>query len=123
MNRIFTIIIGSIFLVGLVGFAYNFTPNTAVAPGTPIPSAPAETGTTPLPSSTDVSVYVSENISTLSTEPEVLGGTFFVTAIASANGSGVVSYEDGHNAYTADFTYSMATDGSVSIDSFVVRPL
>jgi hypothetical protein len=53
--------------------------------------------------------------------PEVLGGTFYVTAIEATDGSGTVSYEDGHNAYTADFTYSFRADGSVSVDSFTVR--
>ena len=66
--------------------------------------------------------YIADNISALSTAPEVLGGTFYVTSIEAKEGSGVVSYEDGHNAYTADFTYSMNASGSFSVDSFVVRP-
>lgn len=66
--------------------------------------------------------YIADNISTLSTAPEVLGGTFYVTSIEAKDGSGVVSYEDGHNAYTADFTYSTNDSGSFSVDSFVVRP-
>lgn len=66
--------------------------------------------------------YVAENISRLSPEPEVLGGTYYVTAIEVTDGSGTVSYEDGHNAHTADFTYTQKADGSVSIDSFVIRP-
>ena len=66
--------------------------------------------------------YIADNISTLSTKPEQLGGTFYVTRIEAKNGSGVVSYEDGHNAYTADFTYSLSASGSFSVDSFVVRP-
>lgn len=68
----------------------------------------------------NVEQYVTENISTLSTEPEVLGGTFYVTSIEAMDGKGAVSYEDGHNAYTADFTYSI-TEGTVSIDSFDIR--
>lgn len=66
--------------------------------------------------------YIAENISRLSPEPEVLGGTYYVTAIEAQNGSGTVSYEDGHNAYTADFTYTETGDGTVSVDSFVIRP-
>ncbi|HWH16570.1 MAG TPA: hypothetical protein VNU25_03235 [Candidatus Paceibacterota bacterium] len=73
------------------------------------------------PSSESVEAYVAANISTLSTMPEVLGGTFYVTAIEAADGRGTVSYEDGHNAYTADFTYSFRSDGTVSIDSFTVK--
>lgn len=66
--------------------------------------------------------YVRQNISELSPEPEVLGGTYYVTEIEAANGKGVVSYEDGHVAYTADFTYSIEpTNGAITINSFVVR--
>jgi len=65
--------------------------------------------------------YIAENISRLSPEPEVLGGTYYVTAIEAANGAGTVSYEDGHNAYTADFTYTQNADGTVSVTSFVIR--
>lgn len=75
----------------------------------------------PVPSGESVEAYVAANISSLSSMPEVLGGTFYVTAIEAANGKGTVSYEDGHNAYTADFSYSFREDGSVSVDSFVVR--
>jgi hypothetical protein len=65
--------------------------------------------------------YVTQNISTLSPEPEVLGGTFHVTAIEAADGAGVVEYEDGHNAYTADFTYTMSDTEGIEITSFRVR--
>lgn len=66
--------------------------------------------------------YVRQNISELSPEPEVLGGTFYVTEIEAGNGKGVVSYEDGHNAYTADFTYTIEPEhGAITINSFVVR--
>lgn len=75
----------------------------------------------PVQSGESVEAYVAANISSLSSMPEVLGGTFYVTAIEAAGGSGTVSYEDGHNAYTADFTYSFRADGSVSVDSFTVR--
>lgn len=69
--------------------------------------------------SPDIEQYVRDNISTLSPEPEVLGGTYYVTSIEAKDGNGVVSYEDGHNAYTADFTYTI---NPLSIDSFVIRP-
>lgn len=65
--------------------------------------------------------YVTQNISTLSPEKEVLGGTFYVTSIQAADGQGVVSYEDGHNAYTADFTYMMSDREGIQITSFRVR--
>ncbi|MDQ3014548.1 MAG: hypothetical protein M3Q73_01645 [bacterium] len=69
----------------------------------------------------DASAYIRANISKLSTEPEVLGGTFYVTNVVAASGRGVVGYEDGHNAYTADFTYERNAQGSVNITSFTVR--
>lgn len=65
--------------------------------------------------------YVRANISTLSPEPEVLGGTFYVTDVEARGGAGTVSYEDGHNAFTADFTYSVDASGIVSVTSFTVR--
>lgn len=69
--------------------------------------------------------YVRLNISELSYTagtPEVLGGKFFVTEIEAQEGKGVVSYEDGHNGYTADFTYSSVGErGSIMIESFKVR--
>lgn len=71
-----------------------------------------------------VEAYVSSIISDLSNEagkPEALGGTFYVTDIAANDGKGVVSYEDGHNAYTADFTYSIDVNGRINVNSFTVR--
>jgi hypothetical protein len=68
--------------------------------------------------------YIKLNISELSTQagyPEVLGGKFFVTEILAAEGSGLVRYEDGHNAYTANFTYSIAENGAITINSFEVN--
>ncbi|HEX5774531.1 MAG TPA: hypothetical protein VFY28_01035 [Candidatus Paceibacterota bacterium] len=75
-------------------------------------------------SETQVSIedYVRTHISELSPEEAVLGGTFYVTAIEASNGTGVVSYEDGHIAFTADFTYETATDGMPAVTSFVIRP-
>lgn len=72
-------------------------------------------------SSLTIEEYVSQNISTLSTTPEVLGGKFFVTKIEAHGGVGTVSYEDGHNAYTADFTYSVDAQGNPTVQTFVVR--
>lgn len=69
----------------------------------------------------DIDTYIRLHISDLSTVPEVLGGTFFVTDIHSSDGSGVVQYEDGHNAYVADFSYSADPNGGYSVTSFVVR--
>jgi hypothetical protein len=72
-------------------------------------------------SSESVEAYVRQNISELSPEKEVLGGTFYVTAVEAAGGKGTVSYEDGHNAYTADFTYETDAEGNPRVLSFTVR--
>lgn len=66
--------------------------------------------------------YVTENISALSPEPAVLGGTFYVTEIEAEGGKGVVYYEDGHIALVADFNYTIDEEhGGISITSFTVR--
>lgn len=68
----------------------------------------------------EVEAYVRDNISALSPVKEQLGGTFYVTSLTLTDGAGVVSYEDGHNAYTADFSYSSSPAGVVVTD-FVIR--
>jgi hypothetical protein len=65
--------------------------------------------------------YVKQNISSLSPEKEVLGGTFYVTNIEAQEGTGTVKYEDGHVAYIADFTYTIEENGIVNITSFKTR--
>jgi hypothetical protein len=67
-----------------------------------------------------VTSYISKNISALSPEKEVLGGTFYVTNITFDAGTGTVEYEDGHNAYTARFSYEFSDTGRVSITSFEI---
>lgn len=64
--------------------------------------------------------YFNENLSALSPEKEVLGGRFHVTDVKMDDGEGTVSYEDGHNAYVADFGYVVKGDG-VSIETFKLR--
>ena len=68
-----------------------------------------------------VESYVSQNISELSPVKEVLGGKFYVTQVEVLDGRGVVSYEDGHMAYTADFSYTSSDRTGHTITSFVVR--
>lgn len=65
--------------------------------------------------------YVKLHISELSPVKESLGGTFYVTDIQANEGVGDVHYEDGHNAYVADFTYSMSDREGIDIHSFAVR--
>ncbi|MBU1292862.1 hypothetical protein KJ819_02210 [Patescibacteria group bacterium] len=69
----------------------------------------------------DIESYVKTSISELSPTKEQVGGTFFVTKIETSGGTGVVEYEDGHNAYTADFTYTISEEGKSEITSFIVR--
>ncbi len=125
MNHTTQTILGTLIVIGFVmGALFLYERSTreqAELDTPPVPEVPAEV--IPEQTSTEsIEEYVRNNISTLSTEPEVLGGTFYVTSIEATNGSGVVSYEDGHNAYTADFTYSTNESGAISVDSFVVRP-
>ena len=71
---------------------------------------------------TAVEEHIKENISALSPEAEVLGGTFYVTEIRfTGNNSGVVEYEDGHIALVADFTYSFGADANPRITISNVR--
>lgn len=52
--------------------------------------------------------YLNENLSTLSPEPEVSGGKFFVTDLEFVDDTEVlVTYEDGHNMYRAEFVYEI----------------
>ncbi|MEX2437433.1 MAG: hypothetical protein WD509_02560 [Candidatus Paceibacterota bacterium] len=69
-----------------------------------------------------VSGYIEENISDLSLEEEVLGGTFYVTNIKfSGTNSGTIEYEDGHIALVADFEYSFNEERDIEVDLFNVR--
>lgn len=101
----------TIVLVTIAAVAYMWWPSLSIAPNSAQPSnhrlMPIED-------------YVSQNISTLSPQKEILGGTFYVTHIEAANGVGRVSYEDGHVGYTADFTYT-TTDRGHDITSFDIR--
>lgn len=65
--------------------------------------------------------FVRENIGRISPVAPSLGGTFYVTSLEARNGSGVVSYEDGHMAYTADFSYTVSAGGVPRISTFTVR--
>lgn len=103
-------------IVGIAAYAVatrETEPEQAIQP-TPEPVVVPE-------DTASVEAYVRENISSLSPEPEVLGGTFYVTAFDAENGSGTVSYEDGHNAYTADFRYTTDQAGQVTVTSFTTR--
>ncbi|MEK7156485.1 MAG: hypothetical protein AAB790_01610 [Patescibacteria group bacterium] len=77
----------------------------------------------PLPAGKSVSPesYVSQHISELSPAKEVLGGKFYVTGIEATDGKGTVRYEDGHNAFIADFAYTASDVRGIEITSFTIR--
>lgn len=77
----------------------------------------AASGGTPM----SIEQFVTKHISAISPEQAQLGGTFYVTHIEAHGGAGTVQYEDGHNAYTADFTYSVDAAGVPKVDTFTVR--
>lgn len=83
--------------------------------------AKSVTVTEAAPASASVEAYIAANLAKLSPLPEVLGGTFYVTAIEASDGRGSVSYEDGHHAYVADFTYTVEANGAITVTSFSVR--
>ncbi|MDB5238981.1 MAG: hypothetical protein JWO00_316 [Candidatus Parcubacteria bacterium] len=65
--------------------------------------------------------YISQHLSELSSVKETVGGKFYVTKIEAKDGKGTVNYEDGHNAYVADFLYSTNSSGTMTVTSFKVR--
>jgi hypothetical protein len=127
MNKNTLIIVLVVILVAIGLFAV--TSNRAIAPTNDQNiDTPDDVEPVPNPSQEgagdrmmDVATYVRLNISELSTEPEVLGGTFYVTEIEAEDGRGVVKYEDGHNAFVADFTYTTSETSGHTITSFTVR--
>ena len=99
----------------LAGLVYILWPRAAEAPQGKVQS---------------IESYLSQEINKLAKEQSqlepVLGGTFHVTAIeltatGAGVGTGVVEYEDGHMAYTADFSYSADDFRGVEIEHFIVR--
>lgn len=68
-----------------------------------------------------VESYIRDNISDLSSEKEVLGGTFYVTSVRFTEPyTAVVEYEDGHTALVAETVFSVNEAGQVEIDSFEI---
>lgn len=84
------------------------------------PAQQVQTGDPEVQNPDSVTSYISKNISALSPEKEVLGGTFYVTNITFDAGTGTVEYEDGHNAFIADFSYEFTESGQVDVTSFII---
>lgn len=98
-------------LIAVGAAAYMWWPNLTFAPAL---------NQEPVGRIMSIEDYVKQNISALSPEKEVLGGKFYVTDITAGDGKGVVSYEDGHIAFVADFTY-VTTEQGHEITSFTIR--
>lgn len=93
-----------IVLIGTACFIYISNKTTKVTP-TPITPTPV---TVTVTDSVLVEQYIRANITTLTPDKPVLGGTWYVTAVTvdPTTTSGTVSYEDGHIASTSNFTYT-----------------
>lgn len=98
-------------------FAYALYKNTHV-PEPEYTGAHAEVNTR----ADAIETYIREHLATLSPVPPTLGGSFYVTRIKLLNGNGTVNYEDGHQAYVANFTYTVSDDNKiVEVTSFVLE--
>jgi hypothetical protein len=117
MKTFITLLIAIAILGGLVFFIRQRV-NTNVDSESVLQEATTTNETT---ATATIEDYVRSNISSLSPDKEVLGGTFYITDIEAHGGTGTVSYEDGHVNYTADFTYTIDQNGKVTITSFKTR--
>jgi hypothetical protein len=89
-----------------------------------------QTGDHPLPKSEVSAVdhnageaYLRQNISLLSPESAVLGGTFYVTSVTwSDDGLALVEYEDGHIALKAEAVLEPVDEvpGGIKVKSFQI---
>lgn len=65
--------------------------------------------------------YVSENISQLSPEKEVLGGKFYINSIDFlSSASLIVFYEDGHNSFLAEVQFEYNDPENIEILNFKI---
>ncbi len=108
-----------IILIGTTIFGINIFPSRD---GLHVKPSPA---LTPVENETSleqkVEQYIRTHISELSPGKAVLGGTFYVTKIQFTDShSGLVEYEDGHNALKAYFEY-IVDNSSVKITTFTLR--
>ena len=63
--------------------------------------------------------YLNENISKLSPEKEILGGSFFITSlILNGEDEFAIEYEDGHILLLASGKYSIDEENNVNIKEF-----
>jgi hypothetical protein len=71
---------------------------------------------------TQVSEYIRENISELSPEEAILGGSFYVNSIRFTGPyMAIVDYEDGHIALSAEVEFNVPKAGEIEIVSFKLK--
>jgi hypothetical protein len=116
MNKVLTLSLLLILIIVAFAMVRVFHKEPAKKATVEPASSPAAT-TSPM----TIEQYVTKNISAISPVKEQLGGTFYITDIETHGRSGAVKYEDGHNAYIADFTYTIDERGMPTIDTFAVR--
>ena len=69
----------------------------------------------------NVDRYIRENISSLSTEEEILGGKFYVTRVVfETDTRAIVEYEDGHNALKALVEVYIQSNGDIKLLNFTI---
>lgn len=118
MNKI--ALLAAVIIAVAIGGYFAYEPQSPE----PAPQPQGETPTSaPQGKLMSVEAYVTQNISALSPIKETMGGTFYVTEIEvePEEKKGKVEYEDGHNAYVAEFTYTSDDRTGHAITSFVVR--
>ncbi len=70
-----------------------------------------------------VNTYLENNISELSPEEAVLGGSFYITSVSfPEEGIAIVNYEDGHIALTAKANFNVNSNDEVEIGLFELIP-
>ena len=69
----------------------------------------------------DLPTYLGVHIAELSPVQETLGGKFYVTDVEARDNKGTVMYSDGHNQYTAVFSYKEDPKTGFTITAFKLK--
>lgn len=119
LSVILTVAVASVVIIGSA-YALKSWNHETPAPASGNGNEPA--GLTESEKQDLVEDYLKDNISELSPEPAVLGGTFYVTeVIFDEEGRTEVRYEDGHIALVADAGYRVNDGGAVEITAFELQ--
>jgi hypothetical protein len=69
----------------------------------------------------NIIVYLEENISELSPEKEVLGGSFYINSVDFLDTNNLIlEYEDGHISLIAEVNFEYIEEGDISIKGFEI---